>query len=94
MSDEAIKKRQARAKQAVIDLLQKTGWDIIQSNNSKVCVIATRRTEIRMIRVVVDAISDDDQRAVRSFSLPGIPQCIREIWCQRENGFEINPVDF
>jgi len=88
MSDEAIKKRQARAKAAAIDILKKAGYSIIQSDNSNFCVISTRCSEIRMIRVVVDKINEADIAAIESVRIPSTA-CIKEIWCRKGARFEI-----
>jgi hypothetical protein len=88
MTDEAIKKRQSRAKEAATEILRKAGYCIIPSDNSNFCVIGTRQTEVRMIKVVIDEITENDIRTIREVRLPGMP-CIKEIWCRKGDDFEI-----
>lgn len=90
MGDEAVKKRLYRAKQDAMRLLGQTGWDILPSDNSRICFIATRSSEIRMVRVCIDSITDHDRQAARSFRSPAPHVCTREIWCQKNGrGFII-----
>ena len=91
MSDEAIKKRLARAKSQAIDHFLRTGYQIIRSDNGIFCFIASRRRELRCIRVVVDKITDQDVRLAREFPAPD--SCSREIFCQKAGAFEIMEVE-
>ena len=92
MGDPAIKKRLARAKEAAIDNLLKNGHKIIPSDNSIFCILGVRKKEIRMIRVVVDKIKDEDIKIVQAFEPPGI--CTKEIWCRKggQKDFEITEI--
>lgn len=93
MSEEALMKRINRAKKAAIESLVKIGYKYIPSDNSNFCFLAVRKTEIRMIRVVIDEITDSDIKAVQDFEPPGT--CTKEIWCRREGmkDFEIREVN-
>jgi hypothetical protein len=89
MTDSAIKKRQARAKIKAIEHYSKT-YRIIVSDDRPFTFIATRLTDIRFVRVVVDCITPDDIKSVQGYESP--TACAREIFCQKETGFEIREV--
>jgi hypothetical protein len=82
MSEERIKQRLNRAKKKAIENLEKTGYKIVPSDNSTFCILGVRKLEIRMIRVVIDEITKQDESLVNEFSPPGT--CSREIWCKVE----------
>lgn len=92
MGEEAVIKRLNRAKKAVIENLVKTGYKIIPSDNSDFCILGVRKKEIRMIRVVIDEITDSDIDKIQNFEPPG--NCTKEIWCRKENqkDFEIKEI--
>jgi hypothetical protein len=93
MSEEAIKrlraweKRMARAKAAATKALIDTGCLIVPSNNDRFCLIATRALEVRFIRITIDKISEADIETIRNIKLPNA--CIKEIWCRKDDNFEI-----
>jgi len=87
MGDEAVKRRLIRAKKMAESILRKSGYEIIPSTNKNFCLVGTRRAEVRMIRIVIDQINDNDKKAIEAFNLPG--NCTREIWCKRGSKFEI-----
>lgn len=80
MSEESIKKRQRDAKEAAISKYKKLGYDIIYSNNEKICFSASRRFEIRFVRVVIDEISNIDKRIMEEIESP--ENCNKEIMCR------------
>ena len=69
----------------------KRAADVLVNSNYRVTLLqgevfnleALREREIRRIRVVLDAINQDDEQRLRAFRLPGI--CTKEIWCKRHN---------
>jgi len=88
MSDEAIKQQIRRAKKAAIEKCRDMGYKTIISDNSLFCFLAVRRMEIRMIRVIIDDVSDKEIQQVRKFEPPGV--CSKEIWrWQTSRKFEI-----
>ena len=88
MSDEAIKKRLERAKGSALKMLESTGYDTILSDNKRACLVAFRSTETRIIRVVIDKITEFDISSMRDLRThPGI--CKKEIWCRKGAEFEI-----
>jgi hypothetical protein len=90
MNEDAIKKRIARAKTSAMTVLRKSGYDIIPSDNALVCILATRPTEIRFIRVVVDQVMPNDHSIVSKLRVPADVRVSREIWCcKRGLEFEI-----
>ena len=91
MPQEPIKKRLCRAKAKAIKLLSGTGYRVVRSDNETFCVIATRRREVRFIRVVVDSITANDRRVVASIDVPS-ENCSREIYCLCGQSFVIEEV--
>jgi len=93
MSEEAIKQRINYAKSRAIKNLEETKHKIIPSDNSVFCFLAVRKKEIRLIRVTVDKITDQDISLVKEFEPPGI--CTKEIWCAKYKraGFEIKEIN-
>lgn len=89
MSEEAIKKRQARAKSAAIEILRKAGYETFPSDNNKLCVICSRFAEIRLIRIAIDKISPEDLRIIKEIKSPSY-NCVKEIWCRKGEEFEIS----
>lgn len=89
MPDVPVKQRISRAKKAAIGNLLKTGYRIIPSNNSTFCILGVRKREVRMIRVVVDKITERDIQITREFDSPA--DCSKEIWCRKahKKDFEI-----
>jgi hypothetical protein len=92
MSEEAIKKRQARAKSKAIDILRQAGYEIIRSDNEKVCVIASRAAEVRIIRICVGNVTENDVDLVRYLRFPHITQACREAWCFDGKDFIIQEI--
>ena len=82
MGDPSIKRRLRRAKEKAIKDLKKTGYRIVPSDNSSFCLCGIRKREIRMVRVVVDEITDVDIALIEEFNMPHA--CSREIWCKIE----------
>ena len=81
MVDEAIKRRIREAKKRAAEMLVDVGYDIIPSDNERVCLTATRDTEVRFIRIVIDKITPKDMELMRSLQSPGPGVCKKEIWC-------------
>jgi hypothetical protein len=81
MAEESIKKRLRKAKTKAAAVLEDSKFKIIPSDNSIFCILAVRKKEIRLIRVVVDEISNTDVDLVRNFDHPEI--CTKEIWCRK-----------
>ena len=88
MPQEPIKKRLCRAKAKAIALLQSAGYKVVRSDNETFCVIATRKREVRFIRVVVDRVSERDRQLVQGIDLP-CASCSREIYCLKGSAFSI-----
>ncbi len=81
MPDEPIKKRMTRAKQRAALDLSSTGYFIVPSNNSPVCLMALSETDIRIIRICVDSIRPGDRSALAR--VPTFPGARREIWLRK-----------
>jgi len=84
MPDEAIKRRIREAKKRAIQQLIDTDYDIIPSTNQNICVVATRNTETRYIRIVVDEIKAEDIELIKKIRSP--QTCSKEIWCSPFKG--------
>jgi len=84
MPDEAIKRRIREAKRRAIQRLEEADYDIIPSTNQSVCIVATRNTETRYIRVVIDEIKTEDIELIRKIRSP--QTCSKEIWCSSFKG--------
>ncbi len=92
MSDDpSIKQRLRRAKKAAMELLETSGYDVIESDNRTVCVIGTRKAETRLIRVVVDGITKEDIDLVKRLRT-NRDTCTKEIWLRKKNGFEMREI--
>jgi len=85
-------RRLRRAKEKAMNDLSKIGYQIVPSDNSTFCICGVRKAELRMIRVVVDSISDEDVECVKAIKTPEM--CSREIWCKIEGkrDFEIREI--
>lgn len=85
MSEELAKKRFNRALNRAINFLnQPEGpYKIILLNTDPFHIEAIREKEIRKIRIVLDKITQADEKALRDFKLPHI--CTKEIWFKKHN---------
>ena len=92
MSEEAIMKRQNRAKAQAIKILRRADYEIIRSDNEKVCVIASRDAEVRIIRICVGKVTERDIEVVRDLRFPRISQACREAWCFDGKDFDITKI--
>ncbi len=90
MTDAAAKKKQGRAKRKAAERYRDLGYDVSLLNDPAFSFIASRRREVRWVRVVVDRIMPDDVKLVQGRELPDA--CAREIFCQKETRFEIREV--
>lgn len=91
MTEYAIKKRLERAKSSAVKILENAGYDIILSDNKKACFVGLRRTETRLIRVVLDRITDEDVKIIKELKSHH-SVCQKEIWCRRGLKFEIREI--
>jgi len=82
MSDPSIKRRLTRAKEKAMKDLSRIGYKIVPSDNSTFCICGVRKNELRMIRVVVDEITNEDVKLIEGIQTPEV--CSREIWCKLE----------
>jgi len=81
MTEETIKRRLFRAKRRAIECLKSVQYDVIPADNSSFCVVATRNQEVRLIRIAVDEITEDDIDLIKNWQHPG--NCTKEIWCKK-----------
>lgn len=87
MSEESKKKRMKRAIQAAFDILSypEGNYDTIYKLRSKEFHLeAIRKHEIRKIRIVLDEIKKEDEKAIFAVILPS--NCTKEIWYRNING--------
>jgi len=94
MSDCKTKKRLARAKKRAITILERAGYSIIPSDNKKFCFIGIREKETRLIKVVIDDLSEHDIKIINNFPVKG-GIYTKEIWIKKKNqsDFKIIKVD-
>jgi hypothetical protein len=90
MSEAAVKQRFNRAVRSAMRCIDqpKGSYTLVLLTNGPFHFEAVREREIRKVRIVLDKISAQDERAVRDIRLPGI--CTKEIWCKKQGnrGFE------
>jgi len=75
------KRREIRAKQRATEILSRSHYDIINSDNEVFSIIALRRIEARLIRVVLDKASEVEKDIVRKIKNP--MNCTKEIWIKK-----------
>ncbi len=76
------KKRLARAIKRATDVLERSDYRVTILGQDRVFSLeATRRREIRKIRVVLDSVLEKDIEEIRSCQFPDV--CTKEIWCKR-----------
>jgi hypothetical protein len=82
MSEEAIKRRCADAKQKVMQEYRDRGYDVKKSDNEKVCFIATDKalTHECEVRVCIDQITDQDVKIM--LALSALPNQRKVIECR------------
>jgi hypothetical protein len=83
MAEKTEKKRLTRAVKRAADVLVNSNYRVTLLQGEVFNLEALREREIRRIRVVLDAINQDDEQRLRAFRLPGI--CTKEIWRKRHN---------
>ena len=91
MSEERIKRRLNRAIKRAADILKHSNYTVIFLNDDVFNIEAFREREIRKIRVVIDEISEEDRKKVRSYKFPEF--CSKEIWCKKFNKTEFKIVE-
>ena len=92
MTDKTKKKRLSRAVRRAANVLVNSNYRVTFLQGEVFNLEALREREIRKIRVVVDAINQEDERKVRALRMPGV--CTKEIWCKRLNepAFQIKEI--
>jgi len=92
MPEETIKRRLFRAKRRAEKVLKDAQYNIIPSDNSTFCILAVREREVRMIRVVIDEVTDHDMKIIEGWKHPRA--CSKEIWCKQhgQRDFEIKEI--
>jgi hypothetical protein len=85
MPESAVKQRLNRAIRSAVRCLDqpKGSYRIMLQSNGPFHIEAIREKEIRKIRIVLDKVSDHDEKAVREIRLPHV--CTKEIWCKKQN---------
>ncbi len=92
MAEDAIKKRMARAKNRAEADLRALGYDVVISNNRPVCLVASRGSDVRFIRVCLDSYSVSDKISLSRFRASSV--VTRELWIRRsrDERFEIHKI--
>lgn len=77
-----------RAKhKAEADLIH-MGYCVVRSDNRKACLIGFSSVDIRVVRVVLDALVPDDRKALASIDAPAV--CKRELWVRKSGAYEFD----
>ena len=88
MSDPAIVQRAARAKQAVEYELQKQGFEVIRSDNRRICLVALKQNEMRVIKICLDKLTPTDTSILGS--IPAPVNCSRELWVRKKGVYQFS----
>ena len=92
MTETTTKRRIREAKQRASQRLADADYDIIPSTNQNICIVATRDTNTRYIRIVIDDIKPEDIELIKK--IRGPQNCTKEVWCARKKGkFEIRIIN-
>lgn len=81
MSQTAAEKRLDRAKRTAEKNLVDMGYDVVRSDNAKACLIGFSAANVRVVRIVIDKLSQEDLKALQS--IEASPSCIRELWIRK-----------
>jgi len=95
MSDEAVKRRIAHAKESAKQRCRELGYEIINSDNEIFCFIASRAGIYeRKIRIVLDDIDRQDVELIKRIRI--LPNQTKEIWCRPfgKRGWKTVELDF
>jgi hypothetical protein len=82
MSGNPIKKRVARAKRKAAADLRGMGYFVFKADSLNASLIGFRKTDIRIVRVVLDKITPFDRAALRAIPAPG-GSCSSELWLRQ-----------
>lgn len=82
MLDNPIKKRIARAKRKAAADLQGMGYFVVKADNRNACMIGFRKTDIRIVRIVIDKITPFDRAALKEIPAVGT-FCLSELWLRK-----------
>ena len=94
MDIKRIKKRQYRAIISAVNFLNKLPGTnrIIILNNGPFHIEAIRKKEVRLIRIVLDEITKQDEKVIREFLTPD--NFTKEIWLKKYKvrGFKVKEI--
>ena len=82
MPDDPIKGRSSRAKRKAAADLRDMGYFVINASDRNASLIGFRKTDIRIIRVVLDRITPFDRIALKAIPFPN-SSCSRELWLRK-----------
>lgn len=83
MREDNIKNKIWWAKKKAKEKLEKDKWDVINSDNEKVCFLATFGNSVtRLIRVVIDDITEIDREIISKLRVK--EHDYKEIWCKSD----------
>jgi hypothetical protein len=78
MSDPKVKKKKARERRVVVDILRASGYHTRILNDDLFDVEAIRSKEVREIVIAVGEITKHDEDKLRRVAFPDI--CTKEVW--------------
>lgn len=89
MTEDRRKKRLAKAVRRAAGVLISSNYRVTVLQGEVFNLEAIRERELRKIRVVIDVISQEDEKKIRTLKMPRF--CTKEIWCKKikEPAFEI-----
>jgi UDP-N-acetylmuramyl pentapeptide synthase len=82
MSDDPIKERIARAKIKAAADLRDMGYFVLKADDRNASLIGFRKTDIRIVRVVLDKITPLDRVMLKAIPFPDT-SCSIELWLRK-----------
>ena len=82
MSDDPKKKRIYKAKRKAAADLRDMGYFVIETDDRNAGLIGFQKTDIRIVRVVLDKITPLDRVMLKAIPYPGT-SCSRELWLRK-----------
>jgi len=87
-----IKNRFYKARRRARSLLMACGYNVTFLSDGPFDVEASRRYEIRKIKICLDEITETDRKGIERTELPAL--CRKEIWLKRMNISDFEIIDF
>jgi hypothetical protein len=82
MSENPIKRRIATAKRKAAADLRDMGYFVVKADDRNASLIGFKKTDIMIVRVVLDKITPDDLALLKMIPLSS-ENCSRELWVRK-----------